>query len=375
MSVSLPRASASRADVPDLARQLSRPLVDPGGDAARRMKHSRVLLVGLGGLGAPASLGLAAAGVGAIVCADFDRVDVSNLQRQVIFGSEDVGQWKVDAAARRLRAIAPGIDVEVVREAFSVDNAARLVAGVDLVIDGADNFATRYLVNDACVLGKRPNVFGSVSRFEGQLAVFAVPGGPCYRCLHPEPPPDGLIPNCAEGGVLGVLPGVIGALQAAEAMKLLTGFGAPLVGRLLLYDALRMRARDITLPRDPECPVCGDSPTITTLQSEGAVCGVVAGDHEVSADVLDRWRQSGVPHVLIDVRESAEHAESHIDGARLVPLSRVPVEAPTLSRAVPVVVYCRTGMRSGRAAAQLRSLGVDARSLAGGIDAWHAIVS
>ncbi len=359
--------------MPDLARLLSQPMVDPGGDAARRLKHSRVLLVGLGGLGAPVSLGLAAAGVGAIVCVDFDRVDTSNLQRQVIFGSDDVGQWKADAAARRLRALAPGIQVEVVREAFSVDNAARLVAGVDLVIDGADNFATRYLVNDACVLGRRTNVFGSVSRFEGQVAVFAAPGGPCYRCLHPEPPPDGLIPNCAEGGVLGVLPGVIGALQATEAMKLLTGLGAPLVGRLLLYDALRMRARDITLPRDPGCPVCGDAPTITTLQSQGAFCGVVAGDYEVSADDLVLWRRSGVPHVLVDVREPAEHAESSIDGARLVPLARVTVEAPTLSRDVPVVVYCRTGLRSGRAAATLRALGFDARSLTGGIDAWHRL--
>ncbi len=205
---------------------------------------------------------MAAAGVGSLVLVDFDRVDESNLQRQLIFDSADVGHLKVDAARARLRQHAPGVHVETVGEPFSVASAMRLVDDVDLVIDGADNFATRYLVNDACVMAGRPNVFGSVSRFDGQVAVFSAPGGPCYRCLHPEPPPDGLIQNCAEGGVLGVLPGVIGALQAVEAVKLLTGLGEPLIGRLLIYDALRMRARDIVLPRDPHCPMCGDTPTI-----------------------------------------------------------------------------------------------------------------
>src|SRR5690606_17409545 len=236
----------------------------------------------MGGLGSPVAMSLATAGVGTLVCVDFDRVDLSNLQRQVIFRDADIGRWKVDAARDRLRAMAPGVNVEIVREAMTVKNAEALVRSVDLVIDGADNFATRYLVNDACVLVGRPNVFGSVARFEGQVAVFAAPGGPCYRCLHPEPPPEGLIPSCAEGGVLGVLPGLIGAIQAVEAVKLLAAIGEPLIGRLLLYDAMKMRLRDIVLPRDPACPVCGDAPVIRELVASGAFCGVPAGDFTIA---------------------------------------------------------------------------------------------
>lgn len=339
---------------------------------SRRLRERRVLLVGVGGLGAPAALGLAAAGIGSLVLIDFDRVDDSNLQRQVIFDSADVGRPKVEAARARLRQLAPRVDVEVIDEPLSVANAARIVAGVDLVVDGADNFATRYLVNDACVMAGRPNVFGSVSRFDGQLAVFAAPGGPCYRCLHPEPPPDGLILNCAEGGVLGVLPGVIGSLQAVEAVKVLTGAGEPLVGRMLIYDALRMRLRDIVLPRDRECPVCGDAPSIRELQATDVICATAEPAAELSSRELADWRARAVPHVLVDVREPSEHATGVIEGARLLPLGGLAAERSHLPTDLPVVVYCRSGMRSARAAAMLRASGFNARSLSGGIEAWRA---
>ena len=372
MSVSLLSDSiaVSRRALPDRARLLAQPAVDPDRDAAGRLRRSRVLLVGIGGLGSPAALGLAAAGVGTLVCIDFDRVDVSNLQRQVIFDTGDVGRSKVAAARAHLLRRMPGLHVEVVDEPLSVGNAARLIASVDLVVDGADNFATRYLVNDACVLTGRPNVFGSVSRFDGQVAVFAAPGGPCYRCLHPEPPPDGLILNCAEGGVLGVLPGVIGALQVVEAVKMLTGIGDPLVGRLLLYDALRMRARDIVLPRDPECPVCGDRPSIREVTSAAVTCRPAGGEFDIGPALLADWRRRFVPHLLLDVREPVEHATGVIAGAHLLPLARVAAEAASLPASDPVVVYCRSGARSARAVATLRALGFDARSLAGGVEAW-----
>jgi molybdopterin/thiamine biosynthesis adenylyltransferase/rhodanese-related sulfurtransferase len=326
----------------------------------------------VGGLGSPAALGLADAGVGSLVLVDFDRVDESNLQRQLIFDTADVGHLKVEAARLRLTQRAPGMHVETVSEPFSVANAMRLVGGVDLVIDGADNFATRYLVNDACVMAGRPNVFGSVSRFDGQVAVFSAPGGPCYRCLHPEPPPDGLIQNCAEGGVLGVLPGVIGALQAVEAVKVLAGLGEPLIGRLLVYDALRMRARDIVLPRDPLCPICGTAPTIRSLATTAVVCGPGEQVPEVVPAILADWRRSGTPHVLIDVREPWEQALLTIDGAVLIPLGQIGDSGARLPTDTPVVLYCRSGVRSARAAAILRASGIDARSLAGGIEAWHA---
>ena len=341
----------------------------------RRLREARVLLVGAGGLGAPAAIGLAAAGVGSIVIVDFDRVDESNLQRQVLFETADVGRSKVEATRTALHRLTPAIDVEVIDEPFGVDNAARLVTGVDLVVDGTDNFGTRYLVNDACVMGGRPNVFGSVSRFDGQVAVFAAPGGPCYRCLHPDPPPEGAIQNCAEGGVLGVLPGVIGSLQAVEAVKVLAGVGEPLVGRLLIYEALRMRARDIVLPRDPRCPVCGEAPTIRTLQRTDVLCAApVDAAAVIDSATLADWRRRAVAHLLIDVREPSEQAAGIIEGARLVPLGRIAEVRPSLPRDRPVIVYCRTGLRSARAASLLRDSGVDARSLTGGIEAWRAAV-
>jgi adenylyltransferase/sulfurtransferase len=343
--------------------------LDPAAKA--RLRDARVLLVGVGGLGSPAALYLAAAGVGTLVLVDDDRVDESNLQRQVIFDTADVGRPKVEAAADRLRARHPDLYLEPIARRLDETNAQQLVASVDVVVDGADNFATRYLVNDACVLERRPNVFGSVSQFDGQVAVFAAPGGPCYRCLHPEPPPDGVILNCADAGVLGVLPGVIGARPAVAAIKIITGIGAPLVGRLLTYDAWRMRARDIALPRDPACPVCGTHPVITTLSAVTVSCAAPAGEDTMTVDELIAWRERQVPHVLIDVREPSEHAVDRIERATLMPLGSLASMIETLPRDRPVVVHCRTGGRSARAVAMLRAKGIDARNLAGGIEAWR----
>jgi sulfur-carrier protein adenylyltransferase/sulfurtransferase len=345
---------------------------EPAVDERRRLHAARVLLVGVGGLGSPVALHLAAAGVGTMILVDFDRVDESNLQRQVLFDTADCGRAKVEAAADRLRAFNPDLDVQCVDAPFDVANASALVASADVVVDGADNFATRYLVNDACVMARRPNVFGSVARFEGQVAVFAAPGGPCYRCLHPEPPPDGLIPTCAEGGVLGVLPGVIGALQALEVTKLITGVGDPLVGRLLVYDALRMRARDITLPPDASCPICGDAPTITTLAAVAPACATMPeAASTISVEEYLAWRQAGRVHMLVDVREPSEHAVDRIDRSQLVPLGTVAAHLDWFPRDRPVVVHCRTGARSARAVALLRAHGIDARNLQGGIHAWR----
>ena len=344
-------------------------------EGQERLKAGRVLIVGAGGLGSPAALYLAAAGVGTIGLVDFDTVDVTNLQRQVLYGTSDVGQPKLDVASARLTDINPHISLTLHRERLSAANAHQLVSAYDLVLDGTDNFSTRYLVNDACVMARRPNVYGSVFRFEGQAAVFAAPGGPCYRCLHPEPPPAGLIPNCAEGGVLGVLPGIIGTIQATEAIKLLTGLGEPLVGKLLLYDALRTRFRQITLPRDASCPVCGDAPTITTLTELDLTCAPEAADgtnedDAMTADELRQWRQEKRPHLLIDVREPGEHAVSHIEGAQLIPLRQLQSQVKNLPKDQPIVVHCQVGGRSAIAVAMLKVQGFDARNLSGGIKAW-----
>jgi adenylyltransferase/sulfurtransferase len=373
MNFALPFNPRACPDLQVSARAAEERTLTPelGDVEARRLQQSRVLLVGAGGLGSPVALALGRAGVGSLVLVDFDRVDVSNLQRQILFDTHDVGRSKLQAAAERLSRESPALDVVLVEEPFSLANAARLVADADLVIDGADNFPTRYLVNDACVLGHRMNVFGSVSQFDGQVAVFGAPGGPCYRCLHPEPPPDGLVLSCAEGGVLGVLPGVVGALQALEAVKLLAGIGTPLIGRLLLYDALRMRARDIALARDPDCPVCGDAPAIRQLQATGAICEPAGPDTEITSETLAEWRADRTPHRLVDVREPSEHAASSIDGALLVPLGRIEQELDGLRGDRPVVVFCRSGARSARAVRLLRSYGIDARSLSGGIENWQ----
>ncbi|HEX5214389.1 MAG TPA: molybdopterin-synthase adenylyltransferase MoeB [Vicinamibacterales bacterium] len=346
----------------------------------RKLAAARVLVVGAGGLGSPASMYLAAAGIGTIDLVDFDRVDESNLHRQLLYGTPDIGRQKIDAAAGRLRAINPHTRVVAHDAPFSADNARALVVDADVVIDGTDNFSTRYLVNDACVMAKTPNVYGSVAQFDGQLAVFAVSGGPCYRCLHPEPPPAGLIDNCAEGGVLGVLPGVIGTLQATEAIKLITGIGEPLVGRLLLYDALKMRTRQIVLPRDPACPVCGDAPSIQTLVEYDRVCAptpatVGAIRVDLSPSDLAAWREDGVPHMLVDVREPSEHAAASIEGAVLIPSGLLDENLSLLPKDRPVVVHCQSGGRSSRAVAKLRAIGYDARNLEGGIRAWKLAAS
>lgn len=355
------------------ARQVLLP--EFGTDGQRRLSEARVLLVGVGGLGSPAALYLAAAGVGTLGLVDYDDVDETNLHRQIIHGTADVGRAKLTSAADRLQAINPLVTLELHDMAFDASNARRLVEAYDIVIDGTDNFPTRYLVNDACVMTGTPNVYGSIFRFEGQASVFATAGGPCYRCLHPEPPPAGLIPNCAEAGVLGVLPGIIGTIQATEAVKLLTGIGEPLIGRLLLYDALRMKFRDITLSRDPECPVCGDAPTITTLVAYDQVCDVPSRkEHpmkdEMTVDELHQWRESGHPHMLIDVREPFEHASANIEGALLIPMGEVMSQLEALPTDRPVVVQCQSGGRSARVTAALRAKGYDAVNLAGGIQAW-----
>jgi adenylyltransferase/sulfurtransferase len=344
-------------------------LPELGIEGQQRLGDGRVLIVGAGGLGSPAAMYLAAAGVGTIGLVDFDEVDETNLQRQIIYTTQDVGQPKLEAAAARLRALNPLIEVRCHEEPFGVANARALVSSYDVVIDGTDNFPTRYLVNDACVMAGTPNVYGSVFRFDGQVSVFATPGGPCYRCLHPEPPPPGLIPNCAEAGVLGVLPGVIGTVQATEAIKLVAGIGEPLIGRLLLYDALRLRFREVRLPRDPACPVCGDTPVIRELVAYEESCGLET-DVDMTVDELARWRKDSTPHLLLDVREPSEAAICRIDGAKLVPLGTLAHELDLLPRDVPVVVHCKMGGRSARATAMLRAKGIDARNLSGGITAW-----
>jgi molybdopterin/thiamine biosynthesis adenylyltransferase/rhodanese-related sulfurtransferase len=344
-------------------------LPELGIQGQRKLRAGRVLIVGAGGLGSPAALYLVAAGVCKVGLVDVDVVDETNLQRQILYSTADVGQPKLAAASSRLRGLNP--DVEIVRHEapFGVDNALALVQAYDVVIDGTDNFPTRYLVNDACVMAGRPNVYGSVFRFEGQVSVFATPTGPCYRCLHPEPPPPGLIPSCAEAGVLGVLPGLIGTVQATEAIKLLTGIGDGLIGRLLLYDALRLRFREIVLPRDAECPVCGDAPTIRTLVAYSDVCDTTTG-LDMTVEELQQWRRNQRSHVLVDVREPAEAAICRIEGSLLVPLGSLPERLVDLPTDRPIVVHCKGGSRSARAAAMLRAKGFDAHNLAGGIAAW-----
>jgi molybdopterin/thiamine biosynthesis adenylyltransferase/rhodanese-related sulfurtransferase len=361
--------SFTQAETRRYSRHLLLPEFGEAGQA--KLRAARVLIVGAGGLGSPASLYLAAAGVGVLGLVDFDTVDETNLQRQILYGTADVGHPKLAAAEARLRDVNPLIAIERIDQPFAAGNARQLVDAFDVVVDGTDNFPTRYLVNDACVMTGTPNVYGSVSRFEGQAAVFAAPGGPCYRCLHPEPPPAGLIPNCGEGGVLGVLPGLIGTIQATEAIKLIAGIGEPLVGRLLLYDALAMRLREIVLPRDPECPVCSDRATIRELVAYEPVCEPARDEEDqMTVDQLRAWRREGRVHALIDVREPFEHEAASISGDELIPLGTVAAEIDRLPADRPIVVYCRSGARSARVVAMLRSAGLDAHNLVGGILAW-----
>ena len=375
MTATDPAAALSREELERYSRHIMLPEI--GVEGQRRLKAARVLCIGAGGLGSPAAMYLAAAGVGTIGLVDFDRVDVTNLQRQILHGTSDVGRPKLESARRRLHAINPNVAIHAHHVRLSARNAFALVSAYDVVLDGTDNFATRYLVNDACVLAGRPNVYGSIFRFEGQASVFAAEGGPCYRCLHPEPPPAGLIPDCAEGGVLGVLPGVIGTVQATEALKLALRIGTPLVGRLLLYDALRMRFREIRLPKDPDCAVCGTQPTIRELRESEVQCmtggaKTQEGVPEMTVRELKaRLDSAEPPPQIIDVREPQEHAICRIPGAQLIPLAQLPQRLAEIDRDREVVVHCKVGARSARAVAFLRGQGyANARNLTGGILAW-----
>ncbi len=367
-------AELSKDEILRYSRHLIMPEV--GTDGQLKLKAAKVLLVGTGGLGAPLGLYLAAAGVGRIGLVDFDVVDFTNLQRQVIHGTSDVGRKKLDSAADRMREINPFVKIDKHEVALSSENALDILRDYDIVVDGTDNFPTRYLVNDACVLLGKPNVYGSIFRFEGQATVFAYEGGPCYRCLYPEPPPPGLVPSCAEGGVLGILPGTIGLIQATETVKLILGIGEPLVGRLLLYDALAMRFRELKLRKNPECPVCGDHPTVTKLIDYQQFCGIPQARQEapVEGDIdptevkakIDR----GDKFVLIDVREPHEYQICNIPFARLIPLGELPKRLNELNPADEIVAHCKSGMRSAKAVDLLNRNGFHARNMKGGILAW-----
>jgi len=376
-----PAPELTNAEVQRYSRHLILPEVGP--DGQRRLKNGRVLCVGAGGLGSPAALYLAAVGVGTIGIIDFDKVDASNLQRQILHGTPDVGRSKLASARDRLSALNPEVKIETHETALTSANALELFRDYDVILDGTDNFATRYLVNDACVLLGKPNAYGSIFRFEGQASVFATKGGPCYRCLYAEPPPPGLVPSCAEGGVLGVLPGVIGTIQATETIKLLLGGGRTLAGRLLLYDAWQMQFRELKLRRDPRCPVCGDSPTIRELIDYDAFCGVAqpsaaapaapAAMSETTVGELKQMLDAGAPVFVLDVREPQEFQICRIPGTTLIPLGQLPAriaEVPAAAAGRPIVVHCKMGGRSAKAVALLREQGIEATNLTGGILAW-----
>jgi len=360
------------AELRRYARHFRLPEIGEAGQ--RRLRGARVLLVGAGGLGSPAALYLAAGGVGALGLVDDDRVDETNLQRQVLFGTRDIGRPKSDAAAERLQDLNPHVHVERFGERLTSANALEILRGFDVVVDGSDNFATRYLVNDACVLLGKPDVYGAIFRFEGQVSVFSRGAGPCYRCLFRDPPPPELIPSCEQAGVLGVVPGIVGSLQALEAVKLVTGAGEPLIGRLLLFDGLPARFRELPIRRDPDCPVCGDQPTIRELIDYEAFCGTVPGPTdsvEISAPALRHLMASGGDIQLVDVREPWEWGICRLDGASLVPLRDLPQRFPDLDPRRPVVAYCHTGQRSLIARQFLMAQGFDdVRSLRGGVEGW-----
>ena len=378
---------------PDELQRYSRHLTLPefGREGQEALKNSSVLLVGAGGLGSPAATYLAAAGVGRIGLVDFDSVEASNLQRQILYGTSDVGRPKLDAASERLQDLNPHVDVETHEVRLTSDNALGIIDQYDVVADGTDNFPTRYLVNDACVMTGTPNVYASIFRFEGQVSVFATEDGPCYRCLYEEPPPPGLVPSCAEGGVLGILPGFIGTLQATEVIKLLTGVGEPLVGRLLMSDALNMDFRTVNVPTNPDCPVCGDDPTVTELIDYEAFCGIPQNDEsspngtadsdvsdtddalpETSVHDLKQRRDAGDAPFVLDVREPYEAEIASIDADQLIPVDDLEARLDELDAGPEeeIVVHCRSGARSAKATAFLRKQGYDASNLEGGVLAW-----
>lgn len=369
------RSDAVRLSAEELQRY-SRHLLMPevSSEGQKRLKAARILSIGAGGLGSPAALYLAAAGVGTIGIVDFDDVDLSNLQRQILHGTKDIGRSKLESARDRLRDINPEIEIELHECRFSSENAPELVEQYDVVVDGSDNFPTRYLSNDVCVFVRKPNVYGSVFRFEGQTTVFASHlGGPCYRCLFPEPPPPDSVPNCAQAGVLGVLPGIIGMLQAIETIKLIVGIGEPLVGRLLHFDALKVKFRELNVRRDPECPVCGENPTIFSPIDYEQFCGARNEDEipTMSAHELKRKMDAREPLELIDVREAFEYEIARIDGAKLIPLGEIADRMNELQRERPIIIHCHSGRRSAEAVRLLQQRGfANVYNLEGGIDAW-----
>ena len=357
----------------------SRHLIMPevGMEGQQKLKAARVLCIGAGGLGSPLALYLAAAGVGTLGLVDFDVVDYTNLQRQIIHTTADVGRKKLDSAAEKLKAINPFLNLRTFETRLSSDNALDLFRAFDIIADGTDNFPTRYLVNDACVLTGKANVYGSIFRFEGQASVFATEQGPCYRCLYPEPPPPGLVPSCAEGGVLGILPGLVGVMQATEVIKLILGKGEPLIGRLLLIDALGMKFRELKLRKNPDCPACGTHPTITKLIDYNEFCGIRGEEQAVEAkypemqvEELKRRLDAGDDLFVLDVREPHEYQICNISGY-LIPLGDLPKRVHELDSSREIVAHCRSGVRSGKAVDFLRQAGFKkVHNLAGGILAW-----
>jgi len=369
-------AALSKEEIMRYSRHLIMPEV--GMDGQLKLKQAKVLCIGTGGLGAPLGLYLAAAGVGRIGLVDFDKVDLTNLQRQILFDTNDIGLPKIEAATNRLRDLNPDIQIDTFETRLTSENALDILKDYDIVVDGTDNFPTRYLVNDACVILGKPNVYGSIFRFEGQITIFAYPGGPCYRCLYPEPPPPGLVPSCAEGGVLGVLPGIVGAIQAAETLKLIIGKGESLVGRLLLFDALAMRFRELKLRKNPECPVCGEYPTITKLIDYEEFCGIRGEESaspaqavpEISPRELKSRLDRGDDLFILDVREPHEYQICNLDG-HLIPLGELSRRVNELDSSREIVAHCRSGKRSAEAVEFLRSAGFrKVLNLKGGILAW-----
>jgi adenylyltransferase/sulfurtransferase len=374
-----PTSALTNEEVARYSRHLIMPEV--GMEGQLKLKAARVLCIGAGGLGSPVALYLTAAGVGTIGVVDFDTVDYSNLQRQIIHGTPDVGRSKLESAKARLNALNPEVEIVTHEMALASNNALALFADYDMVVDGTDNFPTRYLVNDACVLTGKPNVYGSISRFEGQATVFAAENGPCYRCMFPEPPPPGLVPSCAEGGVLGILPGVVGTLQATEAIKLILGAGESLVGRFLLFDALKMRFRELKVRQDPDCPVCGTHPTVTAPIDYDQFCGITPaapaaavttpGTGDVTVEELKSRLDGDDSVLLVDVREQREFEICRIPGSVLIPLGELPARMSELDGHADMVVHCKSGARSAKAVALLRDAGyTHARNLQGGILAW-----
>jgi adenylyltransferase/sulfurtransferase len=379
--VSLPPLVEPAAELTkDEIRRYSRHLIIPdvGMAGQQRLKNARVLAVGAGGLGSPTLMYLAAAGVGTLGIVDFDVVDETNLQRQIIHGQNDIGRSKAQSAKESIEQINPYVTVVLHEERLDSSNALGIVSQYDLIVDGTDNFATRYLVNDACVLSGKPYVWGSIYRFDGQASVFWAEHGPCYRCLYPEPPPPGMVPSCAEGGVLGVLCGTVGSIQVTEAIKVLTGIGDPLVGTLMIYDALAMEFRTVRARKDPECPLCGKNPTITELIDYEAFCGTVsdealeaAATSTVTATELKAMFDTQQDFLLVDVREPGEYEIVRIPGSVLIPKGDLPARLAELPQDKPVVLYCKTGVRSAEALALLKGAGfASAKHVQGGVTAW-----